>query len=46
MLYEVITLNYMKELELADMKHEFVLGAEYQRQTVLNGVYSATSNVV
>jgi catecholate siderophore receptor len=37
-------LNYMKELEIADMKHEFVLGAEYQRQTVLNGVYSATSN--
>lgn len=37
-------LNYMHEVELADMSHDFVLGAEYTNQSVLNGVYDLTTN--
>lgn len=37
-------LNYMKDLELADMEHDLVFGAEFQRQTVLNGAFNSTSN--
>lgn len=37
-------LNYMKDLELADMEHDLVFGTEISRQTVLNGGYDYTSN--
>jgi catecholate siderophore receptor len=37
-------LNAYIEADIGDMKHQFVVGAEYSKHDVLNGVYTATSN--
>ncbi len=36
-------LNYMSDVEIAKMDHEFVFGSEYSRQTVVNGVYDISN---
>jgi catecholate siderophore receptor len=36
-------LNVLMDSEIAGMKHQFVLGAEYSQHNVVNGVYNVTN---